>query len=177
MAKNNSWDYTSSEDESESAGPSTPAAGAVNWTASEYIDHSQGPAWYAGLAVVSLLLASVLYFLTKDKFTVGAILIVGLITGVAAARKPQQIPYEISDSGVKIGEKAYGYRNFRSFSVLNEGGMNSISLMPLKRFMPRLSLFYDPADEEKIIDILSENLPYEEHKIDQIERISRFLRF
>ncbi len=176
MAEETSWNYTPDE-EAEEPDSSASSPDAVTWTASEYIDHEQGPRWYAGLFGGAVVLAALMYLLTKDMFRAGVVIVVAIIAGVAAARKPQQIPYEISSRCIKIDKKTYGFRVFKSFSIINDGGMNSISLLPLKRFMPRLSLFYDPADEEKIVDILSDRLPYEEHKIDQIERLSRYLRF
>jgi hypothetical protein len=174
--ENESWDFKYTKT-SEEAPPRTSSREAVSWTASEYIDHEQGPSWYMGLFGGALILAALIYLLTKDLFAVGTVLVVAVIVAAAAGRKPEQIPYEVSSHGIKIGQKAYNYQTFKSFCVVNDGGLNSISLLPLKRLLPRISLYYDPGDEEKIIDILSNRLPYEEHKVDQIERISRRLRF
>jgi hypothetical protein len=49
--------------------------------------------------------------------------------------------------------------------------------MPLKRFMPPLSLYMDPADEEKIVDVLADYLPVEQREQDPIDKLMRRLRF
>src|SRR3989338_1207113 len=54
----------------------------VSWTASEYIDHSRGPAWYLTLITGTALLAVGIYFITKDYFASGVIVMVGVIVGV-----------------------------------------------------------------------------------------------
>jgi hypothetical protein len=177
MAEENSpWEYKSTK-ASEEAPPRLSSRDAVAWTASEYIDHDQGAGWYAGLFGGAAVLAGLIYLLTKDLFALGVIIVLAVIAAIAAGRKPEQIPYEVSSHGIKIGDRSYNYQTFKSFCILQEGGLNSISLLPLKRLMPRISLYYDPGDEEKIIDILSARLPYEEHKVDLVEKISRRLRF
>jgi hypothetical protein len=164
-------------DEDETSSPSGISDDSVTWQASEYIDHGQDAKWYAVLIIGTILLTGLVYLLTKEYMSAAIIIILGLIVGLAAKRKPQQIMYEISSSGIRIGEKNYRYIAFRSFSIIQEGGLNSISLLPVKRFLPAMSIYYEPGDEEKIVDIMSEHLPYEEHKVDAIDRLSRRLRF
>ena len=101
----------------------------------------------------------------------------GVALGAFAVRKPKQLQYELNDSGLRVGDKFYDYRAFKSFSVEREGNFNCLNLLPLKRFMPVLSIYYSAEDEEKIMDIIGTYLPFEEHKLDQIERLSRRLRF
>ena len=149
----------------------------VSWTASEYIDHDNGLSWYGLLLLTTVAVATAIYFLTKDYWATGTILILGIIVGIAAARRPEQIVYELSSTGIKIGEKFYSFRSYRSFYIVKEGALHSISLMPLKKFTPALSIYFDPADEDKIIKKLSDRLPFEEHKMDAVEKISRRLRF
>lgn len=149
----------------------------ISWTASEYIDHDNGLSWYGLLLLFTTVLAAGIYLLTHDYLAAGTIFVLGLIVGIAAARKPQQITYQLTSSGIKIGEKFYNFRSYRSFYIVKEGSLHSISLMPLKRFSPALSVYFDPADEQRIVDKLSHRLPFEEHQVDTIEKISRRLRF
>src|SRR3989344_3506321 len=149
----------------------------VTWTASEYINHAKGPAWYLVLIAGTILLAVGIYFITKDYFASGAIAIVGMIVGVFSTHKPNQVSYELSSSGLKAGEKVYPLSLFRSFALIREGVLSSINLIPIKRFMPPLSIYFDPSDEQKIISVLGEHLPLEEGGLDPIERLSRRLRF
>lgn len=150
---------------------------AVTWTASEYIDHTRGPGWYLALVAGTAVLAALVYFITKDYFATGVVALMGIIVGVFSRQKPKQVAYELSTSGLKAGEKVYPLSLFKSFALIREGELLSINLIPIKRFMPPLSIYFDPSDEEKIVGLLGSHLPLEEGGLDSIERLSRRLRF
>lgn len=166
------WKYTSS---SKSA-PAATDIETISWTASEYIDHNRGAGWYLLLFLSTGLLSAGIYLLTKDYFATTVIIIAGIVLLIFSRHKPQEITYELSSSGINAGGKLYSYGSFKSFSVVKDGALNSISFTPLKRFMPPFSAYYAPSDEEKIIQALSAYLPYEEKQLDGIDRLSRRLR-
>lgn len=149
----------------------------ISWTASEYIDHSRGTTWYLALTVGSIILSALVYLITKDYFATGVILIMGIIVGVFSRQKPKQVAYELSSSGLKAGEKVYPLNLFKSFALIREGALSSVNLIPIKRFMPPLSIYFDPGDEQKIVSLLGDHLPLEEGGLDAIERLARRLRF
>jgi hypothetical protein len=49
--------------------------------------------------------------------------------------------------------------------------------MPLKRFMPPLSMYFDPTDEDHIVKVLTSHLPMQDHHHDPIEKLMRMIRF
>ena len=149
----------------------------ISWTASEFIAHSKNPGWYVILAVASLILTLVIYVLTKDKVTAVAIVIASLLFGIMASRQPRELEYSVGIDGIHIGPKFYPYSVFKSFSVMQEEGIESIWFMPLKRFMPGLSIYFAPDQGQKIIDVLSEYLPFENRKLDLIDGLMHRLRF
>ncbi len=160
------------------APPAPPSAGGpVTWVASEYIDHDRGAGWYVLLILGVAILSTIVYFLTKDYFAIGTIVIVGVIVGFVAGKKPRQLNYELSASGIRIGDKLYSFGLFKSFSIVKDGALSSIQLTPIKRFMPPVSAYYAAGDEEKIVDTIGAYLPYEERGLDAIDRLSRRLRF
>lgn len=159
------------------ASPSAASGGSITWTASEFIAHEKSAIWYIQLGVGALLLATVVYLFTKDVISTGVVIFAALALGVYGARQPRQLQYVLDDEGIKIGPKLYQYTAFRSFAIMPEGVFSSIVLMPLKRFAPLTTIYYDPKDEEHIIDILSPNLPFEERKSDAVERLMRRIRF
>ncbi len=167
------WDYH--PDEGKQAGSSSTKS--VSWEASEYIDHKQGPLWFLGLIVVTAALAVGVYFWLKDYFATGAIVAVGIIAGVFARHTPRRLKYTLSVEGLSIGDKNYPLSQFKSFSVIEEGPISSIELTPLKRYMPPVSAFFETADQNKILDVLEDYLPFEEKSADRVERLSRRLRF
>ena len=149
----------------------------ISWTASEFIAHDKTPGWYGMLAGVTLLLAAVIFVLTRDPISSSVVIIGALLFGVYAGRQPRQRPYTLNDHGLHVGSHFYPLQQFRSFSVVPEGVFSSIVLMPLRRFAPLTTIYYPPESEEQIIDILSTELPFAEHKHDAIERLMRHIRF
>lgn len=149
----------------------------IAWTASEFIAHTKNPSWYLILAIATLILTAIIYLLTKDKVTAVAIVIASLLFGIMASRKPRELEYSVGTDGMHIGPKFYPYSVFKSFSVMQEEGIESIWFMPLKRFMPGLSIYFAPDQGQKIIDVLSEYLPFENRKLDMIDGLMHRLRF
>lgn len=156
----------------------TLAESSISWTASEYIAHQKSGKWYGLLALGTVLLAALAYFITGgDIVSVVVIVVVAIVFGGYAGRKPKELQYTVGPDGLSIGGKAYSFHDLRSFSVLNEGAFSSISFMPLKRFMPTLSIYYAPDDEDKIVDVLSQYLPFEPREHDTVDRLMRKIRF
>jgi hypothetical protein len=150
----------------------------ISWSASEYIAHHKSGIWYLlfGLAVVIGLAA--IYFMTDgDILSVVVVATVAAVFAIYASRQPNEQQYSISEQGVTIGNKAYSFNDFKSFSVIDEGAFSSIAFMPLKRFMPVISIYYDPEDEEKIIDTLGQFLPFDHSDADMVDRFMKKIRF
>ena len=127
--------------------------------------------------LAALILAALVFIATRDKISTGMVLIAALVLGIFAARKPRVLDYRLDDTGLTIDTKFYDYAAFKSFSVINEGPAYSIFLMPMKRFMPGLSLYYDQKDQQKIADILAQRLPLEDRHVDTIDRFMHRIRF
>lgn len=185
----NSWEYKPDGKEVSAApdlptssrkteGPTRATKGvSISWTASEYIDHSRGSGWYLALIAGTIALAALVYFITKDYFATCIVGFMGAVVGVFSRQKPKQVIYELSSSGLKAGEKVYPLNLFKSFALIREGILSSVNLIPIKRFMPPLSIYFDLSDEQKIVSLLGSHLPLEEGGLDTIERLARRLRF
>ncbi len=151
--------------------------GSVTWTASEFIAHDKTVVWYLGLMVAAALLAAGIYWLTKDMVSAAVIIVAALFLAYYGSHQPRQLEYHLDGQGVKVGERHYGYSAFRSFSVMPEGAFSSIVFMPLKRFALPLTLYYAPDDEDKIVKILSDQLPLEDRRPDAVDSLMRRIRF
>lgn len=149
----------------------------LSWTASEFIAHEKSASWYLSLAGVAVLGAALVYLLTRDVISAAVVLVGALFLGIYAARQPRQLEYRVDTAGIGIGPKRYGYEEFRSFSVAQEGAFSSIVFMPLKRFAPTTTIYYAPDDEDQIINLLAVRLPMEEHRGDAVENLMRRIRF
>lgn len=150
---------------------------AVQWTASEFIAHHKTSGWYLMLGGGAVVLAAVVFLVTQDKISTAMVAVVAIIFGIFASRNPRELPYSVDNESLYIGDKVYPYATFRSFSVVQEEGVDSIRFMPLKRFMPILSIYFEPKDEQKIIDVLSQYLPVEERQLDTVDKLMHKIRF
>jgi len=174
------WQFKADEGQSANVSSSKAKASntSVSWTASEFIAHVKNTNWYVRLGISTVIVAGLAFLVTRgDKVTTGMFVIVGIVFGVVASRQPRELPYVVDGQGVQIGPKQYPYSDFRSFSIVQEGVIESIWLMPLKRFMPILTVYFEPKDGHKIVDILAQNLPMENRQMDPVDRLMHRLRF
>lgn len=170
------WQFTG--DPASAAEQPVASSEAVSWTASEFIAHAKSAGWYFILLVSASAAAGLAYVLTQGEiFTPAIIVIVAILFGIMAARKPRELPYHIDSTGVYVGEKGYSFSNFKSFSIVQEEGVESIWLLPLQRFSPGLSIYFSPDDREKILAILDGYLPVEEKELDFVDQLMHKLRF
>ena len=149
----------------------------ITWSASEFIAHQKNVGWFAGLGFVISVVAIGVFILSKDFVSSFMIVVLGLAFGVFAARKPRVLDYTISSKGITMGQKFYPYESFKTFSVVEEGPLHSVLLSPLQRFMPPISVYYEPADEDRILDTLADYLPFIEAKRDSVDSLMRRVRF
>lgn len=148
----------------------------LTWDASEFIAHQKSTVWYVYLFTITIVAAGLIFLLTKDKITTAVIVIAGLIFGFYATRKPHDVRYQLDDNGVTVGQKYYDYNAFKSFSIIHDNDSSSLAFVPLKRFMPRLYVFYRHQDEKKIMDILVDQLPFEQRR-DAIDNFLRWIHY
>ncbi len=148
-----------------------------SWTASEYIAHHKSLVWFSSVALAIVVLSLGVFLLTHEVINAVAIMLIGLSFGVFGARQPQVLQYVLDEKGLHIGAKLYPYDRIKSFSAIEEGPLHSILLMPLQRFMPPLSVYYDEADEVRIMDVIGRYIPHEDHPPDMVDRLMSKIRF
>jgi len=149
----------------------------LSWEASEYIHHSKSPMWFAGFVGLMLVLLAVAYFLTHAWTFVILVVVMAVAIGVFATRPPRTLHYALTDAGIQIEQSGYHYSDFRAFGIINDGPLYSVMLIPVKRFMPAVNIYFDENDGEKIVDILGTRLPMEDLHLDAVDRLMRRLRF
>lgn len=149
----------------------------VSWTASEYVEHHKPTSWYVGLSVATGLAVALVFLLTRDIISVVVIAMMGMLFGVFASRRPEVREYNINSRGLSISGKLYPHEEFRSFSVHQEEKLRSLFLTPVKRFMPGITIYYPPDQEDAIMDALANFLPFEEGEPDAVDRFMGKIRF
>jgi hypothetical protein len=164
--------------ETEETSPSTDTdSQSITWTASEFYNHQKSAGWYLMLVIVTIAVAAILYLWTKSIITPTVVVISSIMLGTYGARRPGQLEYLMNSQGIRIGSKQYRYDDFRLFVVTTELTLPEITLVPVKRFMPSLSVRYTPEIENKVFTMLSNHLPFEERRPDFIDSLMHRIHF
>lgn len=149
----------------------------VSWTASEFILHQKNANWYLMLVLIAAAVTAVVFLLTRDLVSTITIAVAITAIGIFGARKPRTITYRIDTHGITIGRRFLGWGQFKSFAVVEEGPIDSIYIVPLKRFMPDINIYYAPEDEPRIINFLAQFLPHEDRELSVVDRLMHKIRF
>lgn len=146
----------------------------ISWSAPDSLGLQKSSRWYILLISLAIIVSVVSYLLTKDLVTVAVICVATVAIIFYTKSKPHNLDYSLGRKGLDIGQKHYGFEAFKSYHVL-EDRLPTIQLMPQRKFMLPISVYFTPDDGEKIINILGEHLPYENKKQDLLDRvISKF---
>jgi uncharacterized membrane protein YobD (UPF0266 family) len=183
--KEANWQYNSENSSqpydgsnmAESNGVPLPTIPSVEWTASEYVAHEKSAGWYGALFAGSILIIVLVFVITRDVLASIVVLLSCIAISIYAARKPATNKYIINEKGVQVQERFRPYSEFRSFSIVEEGAIDTVWLKPLKRFSPPVVMHFSPEDEQKITDVLANFLPHEDRELDAIDRFSKRMRF
>lgn len=154
-----------------------PHAGPVTWQASEYIHHEKDGVWFIGLIVVSVVLVALSIFLIKSWTFTALIVVMAASVVIYARRPPRTLTYSLSYQGLAVNEKTYSLNDFRAFGIVQDGPLFSIVLIPVKRFMPSVNVYFPQEQGEKIVDVLGESVPMEHIELDAIDKLVKKLRF
>ncbi|MCL4357620.1 hypothetical protein M1512_01850 [Patescibacteria group bacterium] len=149
----------------------------ISWTASEFIAHDKGISWYIYLFIGAILLTGIVYVLTKDVMTASTIIIAAIALAIFAAKKPREQQYKIDRHGLSVGDHLYPFEKFRSFAVIRQGEFSNLQFMPMRRFALGATAYFNPADETKIVDLLSSYLPMEDKHQDPLDGLMWRIRF
>ncbi len=149
----------------------------ISWSASEFIAYQKNPGWYVVATISLLTITGVIYLVTKDGISSGVTFLLGILFIALASRQPRVLSYEISNQGVKINGRLFAFSSMRSFTVVEQDSLRSIDIIPLKRFMPIISMYYDPKDEGIITSTIGRYLPKEDRPQPLIDKLMHKIRF
>ena len=150
---------------------------AISWTGSEFLDRHKNLAWYISLGIFISVVCAVIYLLSRDLISIIFIAITGVLFAIIASRKPKQVQYIIDNKGIKIGNRTYSFADFKSFSIQRDGMIGYVNLMPLKRLLPELSIYYAPNEEQKILNALSLHIPHDQVEESLVDKLFKNLHF
>lgn len=148
----------------------------LSWSSSEYIHHAKSAGWYLVFGVVMLVIIVIALRVGSPTFTL-LVVVMTVALAVMSNRKPQVLNYVLSASSLQIDQKSFAISEFKSFGVTSEGAFYSIALIPVKRFMPAINIYFSEENGEKIVDILSTHLTMQHTEPDFAEKFFRSIRF
>ena len=149
----------------------------ITWTAQEYVHIDKGPWWFVIFAVVILGLIT-LDILVLHAYTLSLLVVVMAVALMVYIRRPPRaLTYSLSSrKGLTVGDRLYHFNEFKSFGVIRDGDHHSIMLIPVKRFAPGVSVYFPEESGEQIVDLLGQQLPMENLRLDIIDVLVRKLR-
>ena len=149
----------------------------VTWQAHEYIHLDKSPLWFVLFVLVVLGLVSIDVFYLHSWTFSGLVIVMAIAVIIYTRRPPRELTYSLSPTqGLYIGEQLHSFDEFKTFGFIKDGEHNSILLIPVKRFSPGVSVYFPEEVGEKIVDILGQQLPMEDLKLDIIDIVVRKLR-
>lgn len=152
-----------------------PAIEPITWQSIEYIQHDKSPAWYVGFATVTVVLIGLALWLGSWTFAV-LIPVMAVALMVYTHRPARQLQYALSDKGLYINDQLHALGEFKSFGVADDGALHSLTLIPVKRFRPSLTVYFPLEAGENIVDFLGSYIPMQEVHLDVFDKIVRTLR-
>jgi hypothetical protein len=149
----------------------------IRWVAPEFVQDHKDSTWYGAYTLGTILLAAIIFIFTRDFVSTGVVIlaIAGLM--VFASRKPGEQQYAFGEGAVQVGNKMYHLEDFKAFSIDEQSLVPSVTLLPLKRFLPPITLYMPSEVEPLVTDRLAVYLPVEQHKLDAVDGLLKRLRF
>jgi hypothetical protein len=148
----------------------------VHWQASEYIQHTKSVLWYVEFVIIVLgLMATAIFLLSTWTFALLIPVMAGALM-VYAHRPARTLSYVLSEKGLYIDDLLHPLESFKAFGIIQGSQVNSLVLVPTKRFRPGLTVYFPSEVGEEIVDLLGGYLPMEEMRQDAFDTIVHKLR-
>lgn len=148
----------------------------VTWQAKEYVHHEKSGSWFAIFGIVFAAFMALAIFLMQSWTFAVLLVVIAVVIVVLAKRPPRLMSYSLSEKGLHIGDTLHAFADFRAFGVIHDGQEYSIMLIPTKRFLPGVTVYFPEESGEEIVDALGSRLPMKELRLDMVDRIVRKLR-
>lgn len=150
---------------------------AVSLSVQDAPHQEKGVRWYALYAIGLVVLSVVVYLFTKDVVSTVVVFVALLGLLFLSARKPKLQDFSVEGETLRVGNKVYDIQAFKAFSIIDEGAAAEITLVPIKRLMPLVSLYLQADRADELSAHLAEYLPFEQRKPDAMDSLLRRIRF
>lgn len=130
----------------------------ISWEANSFYRYKRSINWYAGLIVLTAVLA-IIFLLLHNYLLAVIIAVAAVVTAKLAGANPTREEVAISDKGVTIRNNFYPFAFFKSYYLDNSYGVNRLYLETTRRIFPTMVVFLGSQDPLKINDLLARHLP------------------
>ena len=148
----------------------------LRWEGPEYIEHDRNGIWYAIFAVITLVFMALSIFLLKSVTFTVLIPVMAVALFVYTRRPAQHISYTLSRKGIYVNDKLHPYSEFKAFAVNTRNGVNSVIIIPRKRFQIALTAYFSEEVGEALVDMLAARLPMQTYTPDFLDKLLAKLR-
>ena len=149
----------------------------LRWEALEFQVHQRNWLWYVGYLVVGGVLVGYAIY-TRSILTVATFVVISIVAFVFAHQNPKTVTHELSQTGIRVGNSFYPYRNIRKFWIVYTRENKTLNLETTAYLNSQVSLQLGTEDPLPIREYLkayiSEDLDQEETLIDILARKIRF---
>ncbi len=126
------------------------------------------------ITVISILvLVSVILFLVKEFFLIGALVSALFLYYVLSTVPPQNIKYKITNRGVYYGESRYQWDMFDRFWFKKSLSNELIHFETILRFPRQISLVINSNDKDKIKTFVVKRLPMIEESPNFTDKLTK----
>lgn len=135
-----------------------PARTVLRWSAYEHEHIERTSDWFWALGIVAVC-AAIVSILFHDVLFAVLILVATTTLAMHARTAPEQIDFEITDRGIKVGDTMHLYEEVLSFWVEEHGVERPLLLVDTVKFMaPNLVIPVENIDPQVIRDFLKERV-------------------
>lgn len=170
------YGYDAGEEDSYDEGTEIDLSEPVTWQAKEFIHQEKNATWFIAFAVTILVFLGVAILLMRSWSFAILLVVIAAVIIVLSKRPPRVMDYALSEDGLHIDSTVHRYEDFKSFGVVRDSGEFSIMLIPRRRFMPGISVYFPEEAGEDIVDVLGSRLPMRELHLDVVDKLVRKLR-
>jgi hypothetical protein len=125
------------------------------WKAKEYEIRDKGNAWFGGLGILALFML-VFSIWTKAWTMTVLVVLLAVVYVIAHRREPVEMQIEISELGVKFGQKTFPYEQLKTFWISRLE--NTVTVNTKGKIMPQMEIHLMDQDPREIKTFLASRI-------------------
>ena len=149
----------------------------MKWSAPEYKYYEKDVGWYWLVVIAAIIFTAISLWQRNFLFAVFVVIAAAMMI-FWAKRQPDMIDFELSDNGLKIGQKNYTKDYFESFSIREYNSEWDRLFLKTKSKISRSVAIPIPRHQiDKIKEYCLDSWEEVEHKDSLVDEISNFIKF